>query len=129
MLRDYNGNSLKPLIEALQQFGVDTDKMSIIKYEALSPDSFIWFFGKYCLYAEDFVPSLDHAVKRINKNLPTNYDCAYELVEVQSPEEWADTSPVKSADTYPEPEDTKEFMRYASTSGYDFVFLAKIKES
>ncbi len=131
MLREWNGDSNQPLIDIAKQFGLDVADLKLLKYEILSPDSFIWFFtakGHYCLYAEDFVHSLDLVSKTIHDNLPSeSWDDKFELLQVKSPQKWEEASPVTSADTYEPPKDKDEFMKYAGTSGYDFVFLAESK--
>ena len=118
----------------LKQFGVEAQDLSLVKYEALSPDSFIWFFNattesgrkSYCLYAEDYIPGLDHVTEAIHQNCPKwDEEAAYNLLKVTQKENWAESSPVKSASTYKAPEKQDEFMEYAASSGYDFVFLAR----
>lgn len=130
MLRSWNGESHQLLIAALKQFGLAPSAVSLIKYEALTPDSFIWFLGidgtNYCLYAEDYVPSHEHVLNVIHDNLPSwVHNEKYKLVEVVDRQKWEEASPVKSASTYKPPEKPEEFMKFATTSGFDFVFLAK----
>lgn len=43
MLRQWSGESNELLIQHLQQFGVDAKELRLVKYEELSPDSFIWY--------------------------------------------------------------------------------------
>jgi hypothetical protein len=130
-LRKWNGDSNELIIGLLKQFDVNAEKISLIKYEALTPDSFIWIFntdsGRYCLYAEDYVPSIDHVKKQIDEyRSEWNPEDKYELLQVRKKEEWDKASPVAAADTYKPPEKPEEFMQYAATSGFDFVFLAKV---
>lgn len=132
MLRAWNGDTLEVIEPFLIQFGLAPKKITLLKYEALTPDSFIWFLSvdgaKYCLYAEDYVPSLEHVQEIIHENLPTwtPYD-KYKLKKVEKRQEWIDTSPVKSAATYIPPTKPEEFMKHATTSGFDFVFVAESK--
>ncbi len=129
-LRDWNIDTNQPLIDALMQFGLEAESLLLLKYECLTPDSFIWFFGignaHYCLYAEDYVPSLEHVVETINVNrVQWTPEATFELMEVVKPAIWEESSPVTSATTYQPPEDTEEFMKFAAASGVDFVFLAR----
>ena len=132
MLREWNGNSNDLIVDALKKFAIETKEISLLKYESLTPDSFIWYLsimeeGKsrhYCIYAEDFIPSLEHVATTMNGNLPVwSFEDAYELVPVKKRQKWEEATPVKMADTYPSPKETAELMKYASTSGFDFVFL------
>lgn len=72
MLRDWQGDSNKILISYLNKFNVKAKSIGLTKFEALTPDSCIWFIntetGRYCLYVEDYVPSLDHVRKQIKNN-------------------------------------------------------------
>ncbi len=129
-LYSWDGNSNEPIYSILKVFGVITTKINLIKYERLSPDSFIWFFstddGMYCLYSEDYVPSLKQVEDTIKANLPVFYPFdEYKLVEVKQKTKWKDSSPVQSATIYTEPTYSENFMKYAATSGVDFVFLAR----
>jgi hypothetical protein len=130
-LREWNGDSNELILNFLKQFDVKAEKISLLKYEALTPDSFIWIFNtdsrRYCLYAEDYVPSIDHVKKQMDeKRSEWGSDDQYELLRVSHNQEWDKTSPVATATTYQQPEKPKEFMQYAATSGFDFVFLAKV---
>lgn len=130
MLRQWNGDSLLPILKILEQFGLKDNDIKILKYECLSPDSFIWIFssetGRYCLYAEDYVPSLDHVRKIIETHGMLNEeDDEYELIEVKNPTLWDESSPVATADVYTPPDNNTEFMKYAVPSGHDFVFLGR----
>ncbi len=134
MLRSWNGRSQNPIIDALRKFGIKTDSINLLKYEGLTPDSFIWYFNitnskkysSYCLYAEDYVPSLKHVEVAMKRHLPLwNNDDKYTLVPVQEAEKWDMASPVKAASTYNPPNKKDEFMKYAASSGIDFVFLGK----
>lgn len=130
-LREWNGDSNKLVLSLLMQFDVKAEKISLLKYEALTPDSFIWIFntgsGRYCLYAEDYVPSIEYVKKQMDaKRSEWDSDDQYELLHVSHHQEWGKASPVATATTYQPPEKPEEFMQYAATSGFDFVFLAKV---
>jgi len=121
----------------LARFGIKVEKISLLKYEALTPDSFIWFFNagdeskryEYCLYAEDFVTNLDHVIETMNSNSPVwDGEAKFALVKVLQPSKWDEASPVKGATVYQRPKKPVEFMKYATSDGYDFVFLGQSKE-
>jgi hypothetical protein len=130
-LRKWNGDSNELIISILKKFGVESGSISLLKYEALTPDSFIWIFStdnrRYCLYAEDYVPSIDHVKEQIDNNRSVwSPDDRYELLRVSKVQDWSKSSPVAAATTYKQPEKPDEFMQYAATSGFNFVFLAKV---
>lgn len=130
MLRTWNGESNALIISMLKQFGVVTDKINLLRYEALTPDRFIWFFTinsiRYCLYAEDYVPSIQHVKQTIRDNLTKwNPKDTYKLLEIKDREKREGVSPAKSANTHKSPDRPEEFMKYATTSGFDFVFLGR----
>lgn len=119
----------------LKQFGVETNSMYIHKYEALTPDSFIWKitlrdadkYTHYYLYAEDYVPSLDHVVKIIHENLASwSPNDAIKLIQVTKVAESREADTAKSTTDYQKAKRSEEFMKYAITSGIDFVFLARV---
>ena len=138
MLRQWNGDSHDLLIAMLKQFDIAADSIYLQKYEVISPDSFIWAMevksgedhGSYYLYAEDYVPSLKHVRDTIAQNL-AQYpgEDKFELVPAAKVLVWDQSEPVQSAEYAEQPEDADEFMKYAASSGYDFVFLAKVIES
>lgn len=87
------------------------------------------FANKYCLYAEDYIPSLAHVLDVVDKNVPTwqkeinhKYDG---FLRVIKPVNWNKADPVRNALVYQPPEKDDDFMDYAYPSGYDFVFLVK----
>jgi hypothetical protein len=130
MLRQWNGESLKPIQEMFEQFGLEGTDLSLLKYEYLTPDSFIWLLssrnGRYCLYAEDFVPSLEHVHNAMKKyGILSDESDKFELLKVKKPGKWDESSPVTASDVYTPPKNPKEFMKYAASSGLDFVFLGK----
>ena len=138
MLRQWNGESNDIILTVLKQFGIKADAIRLQKYEAISPDSFIWCFAipredeseYYYLYAEDYVPSLEHVRDQIDQNSAewiAEEKNLFEFVPVLEPADWKSAEPVKTAAVYAEPENTDELMKYALPSGYDFVFLAKAK--
>jgi hypothetical protein len=134
MLRDWQGESHATIYEILARFGLRPSDIHLLKYEALTPDSFIWFLEldgvRYCLYAEDYVPSIAYVEKVMKDNHPDWHSGdSYKLVRVKNPEIWEESSPVRSATTYKPPVDTEEFMQYATTSGIDFVFLGSNHDS
>ena len=138
MLREWNGTSNDLLIEALAEFGIGAKEIRIHKYEAVTPDSFIWFlmvkqggdWAFYYLYAEDYVPSIEHVADMIKQNFTEDtLGDTIELVPVLRSVAWDKSEPVTSVEHYVEPENPTEFMKYALPSGYDFVFLAKVVDT
>lgn len=139
IIRHWNGESSELLAQYLKQFGLDAEEVHLVKYEELSPDSFIWYLlvkekdnyvaDKYCFYAEDYVPGLDHVLEVVNENIPTwqqEIGSKYtDFIEVTKPVNWHEADPVKNASVYQPPEKDHDFMNYAYPSGYDFVFLVK----
>lgn len=130
MLRNWNGDSLTSIREIVKLFGIEANDLRLLKYETLSPDSFIWVVGmngsRYCLYAEDFVTSTEDVVEAMNEHGTLEGETDdYELLSVKNPKDFESSSPVTSADAYEKPADTRKFMENAVPSGYDFVFLGK----
>lgn len=131
MLRNYEYTENWHLLDrALEDFIDLPEHLSLIGYSALSPDSFLWkiFDGEsiYYLYAEDYVPSLEHVRERFLDFLPKKIDL--EFMPVKRPLVFEDSSPNQSAKIYKPPENEYEFARYAAQSGFDFVFLLKSSE-
>lgn len=131
MLRDYaHSENWRLLDKALEQFIDLPERLSLVGFIKLSPDSFLWkiFDGEivYYLYAEDYVPSLEHVRKQILDFWPN--DVTLEFMPVKKPLAFEDSSPSKVAAIYQPPEDEYEFARYTAQSGYDFVFLLKSNE-
>jgi len=131
MLRDYEyTENWRLLDQALSMFIELPPRLSLVGYEALSPDSFLWkiFDGKttYYLYAEDYVPSLEHVKEEIQAFWPNKIEL--EFLPVKNSAALEDSVPYASAVVYKAPEKEYEFMKYASQSGYDFVFLLKSDE-
>lgn len=130
MLRQWNGDSLLPIHQVIAKFGFLDAKVSLYKYEVLSPDSFIWVLyindKLYCLYAEDYVQSLDQVTEAMCKHGGLDEESGeHKLVKVKNPKTFDQASPFKSSDIYIPPKDIDEFMKYAADSGCDFVFLGK----
>lgn len=131
MLRDYEYTENWRLLDPAVAMFIDLPpRLSLVGYTALSPDSFIWkiFDGTaiYYLYAEDYVPSLDHVRQQVKEFWPE--DVNLEFIPVKHTVAFEDSSPVRSADVYQPPENEQEFMKYAGQSGHDFVFLMRSSE-
>lgn len=131
MLRDYEYTENWRLLDRALEYFIDLpDRLSLVGYSALSPDSFLWkiFDGEniYYLYAEDYVPSLEHVRERILDFLPKKIDL--EFMPAKQPLVFEDSSPKQLAKIYKPPENEYEFSRYAAQSGFDFVFLLKSSE-
>jgi hypothetical protein len=131
MLRDfeYLRHSVN-IRELLGRFDIDLpEHIALVRFEVITPDSFMWRIligkGVYYLYAEDYVPGIDHIKSVFNKYLEND---KWELVKPKSTIKFEDATPVKGATTYQEPDDSDDMMRYAIDSGYDFVFLAHSSE-
>ena len=132
MLRDYAGTENWRLLDkALEKFIKLPDRLSLVGFIELTPDSFLWkiFDGKtvYYLYAEDFVPSLEHVKQQILDFWPSKIEL--DFVPVKKPIAFEDSTPNKNASVYRPPANEYEFSQYASQSGYDFVFLLKSSET
>lgn len=126
MLRDYEYTQNWRLIDtALEHFIELPPRLSLVGFTALSPDSFLWkiFDGEntYYLYAEDYVPGLDHVREQIRDFWPG--DISLDFLPVRKQIAFEDSSPNQSAKIYKPPADEYEFSKYAAQSGYDFVFL------
>lgn len=132
MLRDYSyTENWRLLDQALVMFIDLPPRLSLVGFTVLSPDSFLWkiFDGEtiYYLYAEDYVPSLDHVRQQILDFWPDVVKL--EFVPVKQPVAFEDSSPNKIAFIYRPPEDEYTFAKYAGQSGYDFVFLLRTSET
>lgn len=130
MLRDYEYTENWRLLDrALEQFIDLPERLSLVGFKALSPDSFLWqiFDGDttYYLYAEDYVPSLEHVAERIQNFYQTELNL--EFIPVKQPIAFEDSTPNRTAKIYRPPKDEYEFAKYAAQSGYDFVFLLKTR--
>lgn len=134
MLRDWNGESNTLIIHMLKRFGIEVEKINLMKYEALTPDSFIWIFNldsstpeRYCLYAEDYVPSIEHINKMIEQNRSDwNPNDNFSLVEVVDQQEVDVAKQANPESTFKKaPGKPDEFMKYATKSGFDYVFLGR----
>lgn len=132
MLRDFEYSpSSGQLRDVLSRFGIKPAKASfaLLKFEVLTPDSFMWrvFAGGclYYLYAEDYIPDLDHVKKVFDGYLEGG---KWDFVEPVETIKFETASPVTATTVYKEPEGAGEMMKYAVDSGFDFVFLAKSHE-
>lgn len=132
MIRDYAYQSGHGIVTAiLAKFKIEKpDYIVVTRFEVITPDSFVWRLetnlGMYYLYAEDFIPGIDH-IKGFYERYIVGH--AWELIEVERVEAFEDAAPVKSATTYQRPDDADEILRYAVSSGHDFVFLARSDEA
>lgn len=132
MLRNYaHTENWRLLDQALEMFIELPPRLSLIGFSALSPDSFIWkiYDGEtvYYLYAEDYVPDLDHVRTQVLEFCSKGI--ALEFVPVKQHIAFEDSTPNKTAQVYKPPHGEYEFMQYAGQSGYDFVFLLKSDET
>lgn len=66
------------LMHVLQRFGIvvpQGEYIALLRFEVITPDSFIWRLGigkhVYYLYAEDYIPGLDHVRKVVSSYLKT----------------------------------------------------------
>ena len=131
MLRDYEYTENWRLLDsALEQFIELPPRLSLVGFSSLSPDSFLWkiFDGStiYYLYAEDYVPSLDHVTFQIRQFTQTEIEL--DFLPVKQQVAFEDSSPNSVAEVYKPPKDEYEFSKYTFPSGYDFVFLLKSDE-
>ncbi len=130
MLRDEASGS--PALHAvLEQFDMgDEGLLSVKKFQALSPESFVWLLEctdyMYYLYAGDFVESLEQitdSIRLASDGMPG------ELVRVITPIPFEEMSPVTANTVYEKPDDYDEkIAHYAAESGYDFVFLFRTEQ-
>lgn len=126
MLRDYEYTENWRLIDkALEQFIELPERLSLVGYVSLSPDSFLWkiFDGEtfYYLYAEDYIPNYEAIPNNIAEF--ASKGAKFTFVPVKKRIAFEDSSPNTHAQVYQPPEDEYEFAKYAGQSGYDFVFL------
>lgn len=131
MLRDYQyTENWRLLDQAIEMFIELPSRLSLVGFTALSPDSFIWkiFDGDtmYYLYAEDYVPNLDHVCAQVQDFWPEKM--TLEFVPVKRQIAFEDSTSNMAANVYKPPQREYEFMQYAGQSGYDFVFLLKSDE-
>lgn len=131
MLRDFKyRSSAATILDILRRFDIELpEHIALVRFEVITPDSFMWrlLIGNnvYYLYAEDYVPELDHVKSILNKYLENE---KWELVKPKVITRFEDSTPVKDATTYKEPNDSGKMMQYAVNSGHDFVFLARSSE-
>lgn len=134
MLRDYFLMAT-PFKEVLSRYenvlASNNDTVTILSSCILTPDSFIWKLEvnneRYYLYAEDFVDSLQHVISRIEDIAGQG---AGSLVKVKQQIEFNDLEPVQAAEMYTKPDDYDTTLKlYASDSGYDSLFLYKVRRA
>lgn len=130
MFRNYAYTENWRLLEAaLEQFIDLPERLSLVGFKELSPDSFLCmiFDGEtqYYLYAEDYVPSLTHVKEQIYGFYQK--EIQLEFIPAKKPLAFEDSSPNNTAITYKPPTNEYEFARYAGQSGYDFLFLLQEK--
>jgi hypothetical protein len=131
VLRDYEYTENWRLLDAAIELFIDLPpRLSLVGFSALTPDSFLWkiFDGEavYFLYAEDYVHSLDHVREQVaHFALPGT---TFDFIPTKKPVAFEDSSPNQLAETYAPPKDEYEFSKFASQSGYDFVFLLRSNE-
>lgn len=128
MLRDYEHTENWRLLDrAIEQFIDLPERLSLVGFIALSPDSFLWqiYDGTtfYYLYAEDLVPSLQYVKSQIQDFYQASI--GLEFIPVKHITAFEDSTPNRTANTYDAPADEYEFVKYAGQSGYDFIFLLK----
>lgn len=131
MLRDYiHTENWRLLDQALEMFIELPPRLSLVGEQVLSPDSFLWkiFDGEtvYYLYAEDYVPSLEHVKEEVQSFWPDKLELKF--MPLKNAVALEDSTPFRSAQTYRPPEKEYEFMKYAGQSGFDFIFLLKSDE-
>ena len=135
MLREFQYNpSSDQIAGVLKRFNLDstseTSGLDILKFELLSPDSFVWklLLGNvvYYLYAEDYISGIEYV-----KDVITDYvgNVKWDFVTAKEIQDFDSSSPVESAEVYKKPERADDLMKYAVSSGYDFVFLVKTLEN
>ena len=130
MLRDFQYDIPEKFIKILPLFDLNLKgrkvRISLLKFEVLSPDSFFWNFTlddeEFYLYAEDAILSFNYIKETLQEIVGHN---SWELVKCTNPKPFNESSPVAAARFYKEPDDADELMQYAVDSGYDFVFLAR----
>ena len=131
MLRDFEYYpSEYDIREILDRFDIELPEyISLLRFEVITPDSFMWRLligdNVYYLYAEDYVPGLDHIKTTFDTYLE---DSGREFVKPKSTIKFEDASPVTGATAYRKPSDADEMMQYTVDSGHDFVFLARSNE-
>jgi hypothetical protein len=129
MLRDYAYTNNWELVElAIARFISIPRDLKLVGFGEITPDSFIWKLYDidtkrfFYLYAEDYVPNLDHVRNILRKLAPDG--AALDLLPIRQNKAFEDSSPNLFANIYKPPTDEYYFSYYAAESGYDFVFLA-----
>ena len=129
MLRDYlYTKNWSLVLAAFADFTELPNNLQLIGFADITPDSFVWKLYHpdanrfYYLYAEDYVPSLEHVKEEIRQFAPTN--AILDLLPAKEPRAFEDSHPNIGTAMYKPPDREYDFIRYANQSGYDFVFLA-----
>lgn len=129
MLRDYLYTKDWNLVEAaFSQFMTCPKSLQLVYFRKTSPDSFVWYlrdparYTAYYLYAEDYIPDLQHVRDTLARIASPN--AALDLLPVNNLGAFEDSHPNKTAAVYKPPDGEYDFMHYAAQSGFDFVFLA-----
>ncbi len=130
MLRDFVTNPSKNyLVEVLNDFGVDQSHLRVLRFEVISPDSFMWRLEMdsaiYYLFAEDYIPGLEYVRGVFNQYLQSSN---WSFVRPATQRTFEESSPVKTATVYTPPNANDEFSIFATDSGHDLVFLCKSQE-
>lgn len=126
MLRDYQYTTDKQLVaDAVSAFVEAPTEFEIVGFTALTPDSFLWILSNstavYYLYAEDFIDNYKVALGAAEEYAP--FGTKLTFIPVKQPLKFEESTPYQSATVYNPPSNISDFQKYASQSGYDFVFL------
>lgn len=109
----------------------NTIDFSLVKFEVIGPDSFMWRLNIgehiYYLYVTDYSGGLADIQQTFRDYLESD---EFELVpvRVEHTTTFEDSIPVKNAVVYQKADDSDDMMQFASSSGFDSVFLAKSSE-
>lgn len=132
MLRDFiHDPDRYELIDAFDSFKVGgyPASLQLLRFEVITPNSFMWRVlydnHVFYLYAEDYIPDLQHVRLVFNTYIGKS---KWDFVQCKMPQEFETSAPVISAETYMKPDGADEMMKYAHSSGHDFVFLARSHE-
>src|SRR6266704_2041847 len=99
MLRDFAVNPDSALLAGvLERFGFDLSghrpPVEVLRFEVITPDSFMWRLrmagSAYYLYAEDYIPGLDHVKSVFNDYIEQD---KWVFVKAKHPKSFESTSP------------------------------------
>ncbi len=132
MLRNYQYTPEKQLVvDAVAAFADTPSEFDIVGFTAISPDSFLWTLSTnqavYYLYAEDFVSDYHAALHAAQAYAPVSAELSF--IPAKQPLDFESSTPNQSTTVYQPPNNLGEFQKYASQSGYDFVFLLRSSET